>query len=727
MMKRTIIIVTLILVSFSQLFSQSDLKLKPEMLSMRREKMTFLDDQVLLFNSRGYASPCQYSATGITYPRFFPIDIPSYNFYFNFLDTLTGLEIRDDVHLIYKNHEYDPLACNFRPGAPMVMVTQDEVWQPNLYTRTSTFHKEINNEWITFSLKTWTSVSGEKDEIFLKIRIHNRNKKALSLTLAPHQSADALRLQDPRQPKKTGSAKITTPDTFTIESEQLRFRISSSIEKRNKKGFVVTIPAGGTSEYYFVIQMEDVEKMPLGSALYQPDIPERMARADQKVRKTLKWAGDRLPAFQSDNKILQEYYIRTIYTVLTCRFERENFLLNPFWTVGFWPSCITWDNSYSSDLLGILDPVSLKEAILLSFREGKMKSSWITFAGPIKGGLYIQEPFAVQVMIDAYLRQTGDYSLLNNMAGDVTVYEWLKRWSVELHDKYGQKNGLINVGYNTELIIEIRTDGYNHIVPIVNCLTLKFYQRLIEFAGRMNDTKGKETYTAWAKLLEKSINENLWNEEAGWYDNLYPDGTKGTVWTYHLFDLLNSTAATPYQQQRMVSHLRENEFLGKFGLYSIARTDSVHWDRIDADWGGGGQYAGMPGRISRNLFEIGFPVIGMDILKRVSQYINYFPHLPQNPRTDNPYADVTSMSNEIAAGAGFEAIVFGMLGVKEQENGTIEFNPNYFSEVGNCRLTGLKFRENSYDLIINDKDYSVYKNGKLISQKFYGVKTLINP
>jgi hypothetical protein len=243
----------------------------------------------------------------------------------------------------------------------------------------------------------------------------------------------------------------------------------------------------------------------------------------------------------------------------------------------------------------------------------------------------------------------------------------------------------------------------------------------------MNDTKGKETYTAWAKLLEKSINENLWNEEAGWYDNLYPDGTKGTVWTYHLFDLLNSTAATPYQQQRMVSHLRENEFLGKFGLYSIARTDSVHWDRIDADWGGGGQYAGMPGRISRNLFEIGFPVIGMDILKRVSQYINYFPHLPQNPRTDNPYADVTSMSNEIAAGAGFEAIVFGMLGVKEQENGTIEFNPNYFSEVGNCRLTGLKFRENSYDLIINDKDYSVYKNGKLISQKFYGVKTLINP
>ena len=61
-------------------------QLTPEMLSMRREKMTFLDDQVLLFNNRGYASPCQYSATGITRVQFPPIDIPSYNFYMNFSD-----------------------------------------------------------------------------------------------------------------------------------------------------------------------------------------------------------------------------------------------------------------------------------------------------------------------------------------------------------------------------------------------------------------------------------------------------------------------------------------------------------------------------------------------------------------------------------------------------------------------------------------------------------------
>ena len=250
-MKRRLVFIFNFLIATSALFSQKPANLTPEMLSMRREKMTFLDNQLLLFNSRGYASPCQYSATGITHPRFFPIEVPSYNFYLNFLEKQTNIEIRDDVHLIYKTGETDPLGCNFRPNAPMVMVTQDEIWQPNLYTRTATFHKEINKEWVTFSLKTWTSVSGEKDEIFLKIRIQNRNTKELTLTLAPHQNADALRLRDPREPRKTSSTKVTNPDVFTIQSEQLRFRVSSSIENRNEKGFEITIPAGGVGYILF--------------------------------------------------------------------------------------------------------------------------------------------------------------------------------------------------------------------------------------------------------------------------------------------------------------------------------------------------------------------------------------------------------------------------------------------------------------------------------------------
>jgi len=41
-----------------------------------------------------------------------------------------------------------------------------------------------------------------------------------------------------------------------------------------------------------------------------------------------------------------------------------------------------------------------------------------------------------------------------------------------------------------------------------------------------------------AEKLKGLVNEYLWNEKLGWFDNYYPDGTKGTIWTYHLFDLL---------------------------------------------------------------------------------------------------------------------------------------------------------------------------------------------
>ena len=36
------------------------------------------------------------------------------------------------------------------------------------------------------------------------------------------------------------------------------------------------------------------------------------------------------------------------------------------------------------------------------------------------------------------------------------------------------------------------------------------------------------------------MNEKLWDEKAGWFVNLYPDGSKHLVMSYHQFDLLDS-------------------------------------------------------------------------------------------------------------------------------------------------------------------------------------------
>jgi hypothetical protein len=297
-------------------------------------------------------------------------------------------------------------------------------------------------------------------------------------------------------------------------------------------------------------------------------------------------------------------------------------------------------------------------------------------------------------------------------------------WVKELQTSYTNKNGLIDVGYNTEKIIEIRTDGYNHIVPITNILTVHLLYRMSEWAGILKD-KNSEIYFKEAEKLKSLMNERLWNDSKGWFENLYPDGSKEAIWTNHLFDALGTDYISDSQVNKIVSHLREGVFLGKFGIYSIARNDTVHWDLIDSDWGGGGQYAGAPGRLSRYLFKQGFAEMGWNILERHMRYIEFFPYLPQNPRTDAPIQDRSSMPVEIASGAGMEAIIFGTFGIKI-DNDKLTIAPNTHEGLGVSTLKDFRFKGNSYNIQVSKNDFSVYRNGIHIATKPIGEAIEIN-
>jgi hypothetical protein len=592
------------------------------------------------------------------------------------------------------------------------MVTQDEQWQPNQYKRSATFHKEYNKAWVSFSAKSWTNVAYDDDEVFIKLVISNRNVKDLALTLIPNQVAEHIQCHF-----KEGDTKAIQIDAFTIGSEVAHARVSSSITEISDKGFEITIAPGKTETYYFAIKFYEPENG--APKVLQNDIKERMEAADKKTREMLAWAYHQLPKFSSKNKQLELYYYRCMLSVLMSRYENPNYISDVFWAVGTWPFTISWDNSYASDVIAMLDPESLKGAILTDFEHVKLKRTYVGWNGAYWDNLYIQEPFALQIMIEAYVRHTGDYSLFEIEASGASVWEWMQRWVKELQTNYTNDLGLVDVGYNTEKIIEIRTDGYNHAVPIVNTLTIDLLYTMADWAETLGEDKLHQTYFDDAEKLKELVNKHLWNEELGWYDNLYPDGTKGTIWTYHLFDLLGTDYLPDHQVYRLVTHLQEGEFLGEFGVYSIARRDSVHWDLIDSDWGGGGQYAGMPGRISRNLYQKGFAGKGWDVLKRHIRYVDYFPYLPQNPRTDTPEQDRSSMPLEISAGAGLEAIVFGTFGIR-MEGEKLIIKPFNHEDIGEATLTNFRFNGRTYGIQLDRKTFSVFEDGKLIASKFYG-------
>jgi len=689
----------------------------PEYYAMDREHINFEDYHVFLFNYRGFVSPRQFSITQFTHVQFLPISAEMYNFNLNFYDKGTGRLIEDDVPVMWKSwvddrERFDPLGSNFRHNSPWIMVTQDESWRPNLAYRKGTFHKEKDKKWVSFSVESWTSVAYKDDEVFIKLKLYNRNSKNLDLTIIPNQVADNILCGF-----KEGDTKAMSIDAFTIGSEVAQARVSSSVETISDKGFEVSIAPGNTEIFYFAVKFYQPEHG--APEIVQQDIKERMEDAEKTTREKLAWAYEQLPKFSSTNKHLELYYYRCMLSVMMSRYENPNYISDVFWAVGMWPYTISWDNSYSADVLAMLEPESLKGTILTDFEHVRMKRTYVGWNGAHWDNLYIQEPFALQIMIEAYLRHTSDYSLFEEKAAGKTVWEWMQGWVTELQSKYTNELGLIDVGYNTEKIIEIRTDGYNHAVPITNALTIDLLYQMAEWATKKGDKKLSAKYRSDADQLKGLVNKHLWNEEKGWFDNLYPDGSKESIWTYHLFDLLDSDHLTNNQRIRLVGHLQEGEFLGKFGLYSIARRDTVHWDLIDSDWGGGGQFAGMPGRISRYLYQQGFAGNGWDILKRHIRYMDHFPYLPQNPWTDRPEQDLSSMSLQIAAGAGMEAIIFGTFGVNMEEDKLI-IKPYNHEDIGEATLEDIHFMGRTFGIRLSRKTFSVYEDGNLLATKYYG-------
>ena len=448
-----------------------------------------------------------------------------------------------------------------------------------------------------------------------------------------------------------------------------------------------------------------------------------MARADHALRERLEWAAGNLPRISTADRQIDDLYYRSVLSVLDSRWERENFITRPFYAVGTWLFTIAWDTSFASELLSIFDPKGLQETFLTFLRSGLLTCTYIPWNGKAGEFAYAQDPFAKMRILQDYLCQTGDMAFLDREEKGATVYEWMKRMGADLQKQRGRPDGLLDFGSNSNNLLEIRTDGYEHVVAATNGMAVQYFEQIAAWGRARNDPDAGK-FAAWAAQLKKSLNDKLWDEQAGWFDNLFPDGTRQQVLSYHLFDILKTGLLTERQQQRLVGHIREGEFLGPYGMYSIAKSDDVHWDLMDEDWGGGGQYTGMPLRIAETLYRLGYSERGWNILVRCARWTERYPYLPQDAFTDSiSDLDGEDMPLEIAGGSGAQAIIFGIFGLRPAVDGSLAIMPAYQRELGNAKMAGYHFRGHTYDVALTPASYCVYRDGKLTGRKAYGVAT----
>ena len=695
--------------------------LTPEALGMSRDKISFGGPMLRIFNGRGAISIRDKSVTGLEGLQFPPMDFSSYRFSLAFKEVQTGRLIQDTVpdffdRTLQAGEGLNPLGLNFSPGTPYVLIWQRAHWQPNCYLRTGTFEKEFNGHLISFGITTRASVSAANDEVYLEVVITNRGAQTLALTVIPNQHAKDLTLRYPNVATKS-AGPIVAPDVFTMESPQTRITVTGDLEQDAKKGWKWEIPVGSARTARFALVLQ--RKPAVAPSILAPDIASKVEQAGRAARDRLKWASDNLPRVSTDDALLDDFYRRCILSVLESRWERDNFIAKPFYAVGTWLFTITWDTSYASEMISMLDPEGLRQAFLADLRPGLLKSTYVPWNGKPDNYWYVQSPFAAMRILQDYIRQTGDKDFLNHREQGVKIFDWMKQVGQEEERRFARPDGLLDFGAGSEKTIEIRTDGYQHSVAAMNGLAVAYFRQMAVWCRERNDPDAAQ-FDRWAGQLTDAMNKHLWSDKDGWFLNLYPDGSPRLVKSYHQFELLDSGMLSLTQQRSLTSHLKEGEFLGPYGMYSMSKADVTHWDAEDADFGGGGQYAGEPLRVSESLYRLGQSELAWNILERCTHWAEHFPYIPQSIFADFVGNTQVEMPLEVSAGGGVQAIVFGVFGLRPHEDGSLEIMPSYHHELGDGRMTGYHFRGHTFDVVMGPWDYQVYRDGTLAVRNVYG-------
>jgi hypothetical protein len=184
--------------------------------------------------------------------------------------------------------------------------------------------------------------------------------------------------------------------------------------------------------------------------------------------------------------------------------------------------------------------------------------------------------------------------------------------------------------------------------------------------------------------VRRAVNEILWLEDAGWYGTRQKDGKVVPVWSIQIFDLLRIPGFVPPERAaRLVAHLNDQEFLGKWGMRSMSIKDRL-FDYRDHDWAGPMTYIGDPPQIVADLFEAGFVDEAWRVWERFLWWPEHMAVYPQGVGNEDytfkfpqaaPFGGRigAGRTNEISGSVGVEAVVRGLFGVEPGRDGSIRF------------------------------------------------------
>ncbi len=515
------------------------------------------------------------------------------------------------------------------------------------------------------------------------------------------------------------SVVITSGKDIGWDSTGRCFRSQLRVRRNSETRIYFTISVGPTDEA-------------LKQSVKIADNPE--AEID-KVKKTygkrVEDLFNRLPAFNSDNHALTAFYNRSLVPLLMNRWNVEEFKLKPFYSTGsVRGGCIgdyLWNIGECQEILSLFDPEATKSHIRQFLETGvKHGFGFCPVAGAMLHPDYFY-PINQEKVIGLtcnYVRNTGDIGILREKIGNGTILDSLVSQALFMDD-LSRPVSLIN--YNDcdpqhkgglshlELRTPIGRLNYTNVMPDLNG---RRYQSYI-LASQLSALAGvpRPDLIARAEELKDLLKKQLWDSGRKWFAFSIPDSVPPLTeyrYTIQLFYLFGSGALDQEEEDGLLSHLNDREFLSEYGMHSLAKHDPAYF-QPDVDNGGPGSCTSFPLNIAKTLYLMGKPAEADDIMKRILWWGERMPYWGDSFYADTVrYREETPLQCTIDATAGAQCIIFGMFGIKPALDGTVMINPVLPSFAKEMSLRGVKIRGHVFDVIVKEDSYNVEYRGKTI-------------
>lgn len=418
---------------------------------------------------------------------------------------------------------------------------------------------------------------------------------------------------------------------------------------------------------------------------------------------------EKLPRLESANPSLVQFYQRSLVHLLLNRWDVPEFGLQPYYGTGsIKGGCVCnylWNFGEVWEVLPLCDPAATRAHIKQFLRiDLGTHFAFNPLNGQGFGPWYMVNQEKIVGLIYYYVKNTGDTAFLRERVGGKTILEHVIAQAT-FRDDLAQPVALLDYGPSNSHLELRRGYPYNHVMPDLNgrryatCLRAS---ELAEVAGQPAPVLRQR-----AEALKTVLKQQLWNPQTRWFDFLDAQGRKDSRYTIQLFKLFGCGVLDGEEESGLLSHLNEKEFLGEFGLHSLAKTD-VAYDQVDIDNGGGGSCTGFPPQIAERLYNAGHAAAADDLLRRILWWGERMPYWGDSLVANHlDYRKDTPLQCTIDGAAVAQCIIFGLFGLEARFDGSLLIHPHPPAFAPQVALKNVNLRGMRFDISVTTDGFSV--------------------